>query len=105
MSLFDSIANRFKSHTEIDWEDLEETLIAGDLGIQLTTKIVDDLRALGRKISGDDIVEACQKEITTILGEEAPHPPQKQDGMPTVILVAGVNGTGKPLQQQSWHTF
>jgi len=95
MSLFTSIANRFKSRAEIDWEELEETLIAGDLGIQLTTKIVDDLRALGRKVSGDDILEACRKEITTILGDDAPPPPQKSKGMPTVILVAGVNGTGK----------
>lgn len=95
MSLFTSIANRFKSRAEIDWEDLEETLIAGDLGIQLTTKIVDDLQALGRKVSGDDILEVCRKEITAILGDNAPAPPQKRDGMPAVILVAGVNGTGK----------
>ena len=95
MSLFDSIINRFTSQTEIDWEDLEETLIAGDLGIQLTTKIVDDLRALGRKVSGDDIVEACRKEIIAILGDEPSLPPQKSEGTPTVILVAGVNGTGK----------
>ena len=95
MGLFDSIVNRFTSRTEIDWDDLEETLIAGDLGIQLTTKIVVDLRSLGRKVSGDDIAEACRKEITAILGDEIPPLPQKRDGMPTVILVAGVNGTGK----------
>lgn len=95
MGLFNSILDRFTSRTEIDWDDLEETLIAGDLGIQLTTKIVDDLQALGRKVSGDDIVEACRKEILAILGDEAPPPPQKREGMPTVILVAGVNGTGK----------
>jgi fused signal recognition particle receptor len=95
MGLFNSILDRFTSRTEIDWDDLEETLIAGDLGIQLTTKIVDDLQALGRKVSGDDIVEACRKEILAILGDEAPLPPQKRAGMPTVILVAGVNGTGK----------
>lgn len=95
MGLFDSIVNRFTSRTEIDWEDLEATLIAGDLGIQLTTKIVDDLRALGRKVSGDDIAEACRKEITAILGDEPPALPQKREGMPCVILVAGVNGTGK----------
>ncbi|NOX99451.1 MAG: signal recognition particle-docking protein FtsY [Verrucomicrobia bacterium] len=95
MGLFDSIVNRFTSRTEINWEDLEETLIAGDLGIQLTTKVVDDLQALGRKVSGDDIIEACRKEITAILGDETPPLPQKRDGMPNVILVAGVNGTGK----------
>ncbi len=95
MGLFDSIINRFTSRKEIDWDDLEETLIAGDLGIQLTTKIVDDLQALGRKVSGDDIVEACRREIIAILGDEAPPPPQKREGMPAVILVAGVNGTGK----------
>lgn len=95
MGLFDSIVNRFTSRTEIDWDDLEETLIAGDLGIQLTTKIVDNLQALGRKISGDDIVEACRKEITAILGDAIPPLPQKREGMPAVILVAGVNGTGK----------
>lgn len=95
MGLFNSIIDRFTSRAEIDWDELEETLIAGDLGIQLVTKIVDDLRALGRKVSGDDIVQACRKEIVAILGDEAPLPPQKRAGMPTVILVAGVNGTGK----------
>lgn len=95
MSLFKSIISRFTSRTEIDWDDLEATLIGGDLGIRLTTKIVDDLRAQGRKISGDDIVEACRNEITAILGDQTPPLPQKREGMPTVILVAGVNGTGK----------
>ena len=36
MGLFQNIRNRFTGRT-IDWDDLEETLIGGDLGIRLTT--------------------------------------------------------------------
>ena len=43
MGLFKSILNRFRGN-DIDWDDLEETLIYGDLGIRLTTEIVDRLR-------------------------------------------------------------
>lgn len=95
MGLFKSILNRFRGN-DIDWDDLEETLIAGDLGIRLTTEIVERLKERKGKLDAETVVEACREEIRGIIGSEAlPLPPPGSPGKPTVILVAGVNGVGK----------
>jgi len=95
MGLFKSILSRFRGN-DIDWDDLEETLITGDLGIRLTTEIVDRLRKRKGTLDADTVVEACREEIKVIIGSEPlPLPPPGQPGKPTVILVAGVNGVGK----------
>lgn len=95
MGLFKSILNRFRGN-DIDWDDLEETLISGDLGIRLTTEIVDRLRDRKGKLDAESVVEACRSEIKAILGDTPlPLPPPGPPGKPTVILVAGVNGVGK----------
>ncbi len=90
---FNKILSRF-SKDEIDWDELEESLISGDLGIRLTTDIVDRLRDMGRKLKGQDIVEVTSEEILKILPPQLP-PLTPLDGRPKVILVVGVNGTGK----------
>ena len=95
MGLFSSILNRFRGNA-IDWEDLEETLIAGDLGIRLTMEIVERLKERKGKLDAESVVDACREEIKGIIGSEAlPLPPPGPPGKPTVILVAGVNGVGK----------
>ncbi|MDF1658352.1 MAG: signal recognition particle-docking protein FtsY [Verrucomicrobiales bacterium] len=94
MALFQSIVDRFRG-TDVDWDDLEETLIGGDLGIHLTTEIVDRLRDRKGKLDAETIVESCREEIIAILGSEPEALPEPEDGMPAVILVAGVNGVGK----------
>jgi fused signal recognition particle receptor len=90
-SLFNKIANR----AEIDWDELEADLISADLGIHTSTKIIDELRELGRKISADDVVDATRRHIAKMLPEDFPAPTPRTDGKPFVILVVGVNGTGK----------
>ena len=95
MGLFKNIIDRFRG-SEVDWDDLEETLIAGDLGIRLTTDLVDRLRETKGLTDADKVVEACRKEISSIIGDESIEiPSPRKDGKPTVILVAGVNGVGK----------
>ncbi|NLT71192.1 MAG: signal recognition particle-docking protein FtsY [Verrucomicrobiaceae bacterium] len=94
MGLFTSILNRFRGN-DIDWDDLEETLVAGDLGIRLTTEIVDRLRDRKGKHDAESVAAACREEIQRILGDTPPLPPPGAPGKPTVILVAGVNGVGK----------
>jgi len=101
MGLFKSIVDRFKSR-EINWEDLEETLITGDLGVKLTTELVERLQRRG-KLDSAKLAEACREEIRAILGAGsgasspgiAPAAPIAPAGFPTVILIAGVNGVGK----------
>lgn len=79
---------------KLDFDELEESLIAGDLGISMTMQIVDRLRALGRELKADDILTVAQQEIAKIL-PKAPQPLAVHEDRPTVVLVVGVNGTGK----------
>lgn len=94
MGLFQSILERFRG-SDIDWDDLEETLISGDLGIHLTTELVDRLQESKEVTDAESVVTACRNEIIEILGKEVPPLPEGEDGKPAVILVAGVNGVGK----------
>jgi fused signal recognition particle receptor len=71
------------------WERLEEALIAADVGVPATAELVRRLEARGDVA---DLGEALQDEIPRLLGE----PGQLDVGArPSVILVVGVNGTGK----------
>ena len=95
MGLFKNIIDRFHGG-EVDWDDLEETLIAGDLGIRLTTELVDKLQNNKGLNDAEAVAQACRDEIAEIIGRDPfDIPPPRQDGKPTVILVAGVNGVGK----------
>ncbi len=95
MGLFSSIISRFQGTPSIDWDDLEETLISGDIGIRLTTEIVDDLRRRKGKIDAEKVVELCRASIRDILGEAEPLVEPGAEGKPVVLLIAGVNGVGK----------
>jgi fused signal recognition particle receptor len=71
------------------WERLEEALIAGDVGVPATAELVERLEARG---DVGDLNEALAEEVATLFGD----PPRVDlSGEPTVILVVGVNGTGK----------
>jgi fused signal recognition particle receptor len=71
------------------WERLEEALIAADVGVPSTAELVRRLEARGEL---SDLGEALIEEVAALLGE-----PGKLgvDGGPSVVLVVGVNGTGK----------
>ena len=71
------------------WERLEEALIAADVGVPATAELVRRLEARG--VAGD-LTEALVEEATELLGEPGTINVQER---PTVILVVGVNGTGK----------
>jgi fused signal recognition particle receptor len=90
---FKKLIQRF-TKPDIDWDDLEAQLIAGDLGAKLAMKIVDELRGQQRKLHEQDIVEVTKKHIRAILPATVPSLEKFAD-KPKVILVVGVNGTGK----------
>ena len=90
---FKKLIQRF-TKPDIDWDDLEHQLIAGDLGAKLAMKIVDELRDKQRTLHGQEIVEVTKKHIRSILPPPLP-PLLKFPDKPRVILVVGVNGTGK----------
>lgn len=90
---FKKLIQRF-TKPDIDWEDLEHQLISGDLGAKLAMKIVDDLKDRQRTLHGVDIVEVTKEHIKKILPAKVPALEPFAD-RPKVILVVGVNGTGK----------
>lgn len=79
----------------MDWDELEANLIASDLGTKQAIGIVDELYDLGREVTADDVVEVTRKRLSSVLSEDTPAPAPRADGKPTVILIVGVNGTGK----------
>jgi fused signal recognition particle receptor len=71
------------------WERLEEALITADVGVPTTAELVSRLEA--RPDLGE-LGEALAQEAAELLGEPGR---LELDGPPSVILVVGVNGTGK----------
>ncbi|MEU7866125.1 signal recognition particle-docking protein FtsY [Dactylosporangium sp. NPDC049140] len=82
------------------WEEIEETLIGADVGVQATTDIVAKLRERARihgtatasdlrGMLADELVAALQPEMDRSLAATP------RDGRPAVLLVVGVNGAGK----------
>jgi fused signal recognition particle receptor len=70
---------------------LEEALISADVGVAAADQIVSAVRA--RRVRGDSLRELVKAEIRGILGAVDEVPP---DGPPPhVVLIVGVNGTGK----------
>jgi fused signal recognition particle receptor len=92
---FQSLFNKVTNRAEIDWDELEADLISADLGIRLTTSIIGELQGLGRAVSAQDVVETTRRQLASRLPTDSPPPLPRPDGKPFVILVVGVNGTGK----------
>lgn len=86
----------FEDVNEDTWERLEEALIYADVGATTTAKVVSQLE---REATEGNIVggEALTKRLTELLAELARVGDDHIDlrAKPTVILMAGVNGTGK----------
>lgn len=79
------------------WDDLEETLLEADVGVQLTEKLLTTLRDRAKYEAmkrGGQVREALKEELQILLGE--PEPLIFSDtSQITVLLVVGVNGVGK----------
>ena len=92
---FKNLYNKVANRADVDWDELEADLIAADLGVRTSLEIVENLRTLGRKISADDVVEAARERILQVFPDDNHTLELPEDGSPLVILVVGVNGTGK----------
>ena len=96
LSGMDSIFNGFSAIDDDFYEEIEEILIMGDLGVNTTMKIVEDLR---QKVKEQRIKEpsACKELLVNSikeqmnLGENA----YQFENCKSVVLVIGVNGVGK----------
>jgi fused signal recognition particle receptor len=95
MNFLQSLAQQF-SGKPIDWDELEEALIRADLGVPMTLRIVKTLqeREAWALLGIGDVIKAVRAEIARILPSR-PTPIHRANGKPIVILIVGVNGTGK----------
>jgi fused signal recognition particle receptor len=78
------------------WEELESILISADAGVVTTERIIREMRAVVRERSlkdPEELTEALKERMALALGE--PKGLNTADGGLLVILVVGVNGTGK----------
>jgi len=103
---FSRVVHLFERATveEALWDELEELLITADVGVSTTTKLIARVRERAgreRLKDGPQIYSVLKEEIVAMLrmdtsGEASP-PLDLASSGPRVILVVGVNGTGKTL--------
>jgi fused signal recognition particle receptor len=95
MNFLRSLADQFAGKP-MDWEELEEALIRADLGVPMATRIIKTLqeREAWSLLGIGDVIKAVREEIARILPAD-PTSIRRVNGKPTVILIVGVNGTGK----------
>lgn len=80
------------------WDELEELLIAADVGVNTTGKLIDRLRT---RVKKEHITEASpardvlEQEIMAMLSVDSGNHAAAENGGLEVILVVGVNGVGK----------
>lgn len=86
--------------TDRTWDDLEEALLRADVGVQVTSSLLDELRAkVGRKeiVDVDSLVAGLQSEMARRLavGRREVQVRATAENRVPVILMVGVNGAGK----------
>jgi len=91
MSFWNRLVERFRAGEgeEIDWEAL---LIEADLGVKLATEWVDDLKEMGLSRTPERAEKLLREKMTALVRIPPPLPIQQK---PEVILLIGVNGSGK----------
>ena len=82
------------AHQAVDWEEVEAALWQSDLGAPTATAILESLRTKGLSLHSENVMAEARAEAAKYLPEKGvdltPSP-----GGPVVILMVGVNGTGK----------
>ena len=92
----ETLANARRPLDREFWDELEEVLIAADFGVPTTEKILDGLRTVARDNlweRSDQVIARFKRDVEAFL--TLPNGGLKLAPKPAVILVVGVNGTGK----------
>jgi len=82
------------------WDEIEEVLITADVGVAPARQMVDDLRTKVKVLGirgAEEVRALLRTELITQIGEDMDRSlrTQRHDGVPAVVLMVGVNGTGK----------
>jgi len=90
---FKSLIQKF-SGKPVDWDELEESLIRADLGVPMMTRIMTALQPQAEQLTAETVVKVAREEILKVLPRDnvVLRPLASKT---KVILVVGVNGTGK----------
>ena len=90
---FKSLIEKFTGRP-VDWDELEEALIRADLGVPMMTRIMTACQARTEKLTAESVVAVAREEILKVLPRDnvVLRPLASKT---KVILVVGVNGTGK----------
>ncbi len=100
-SLVRKIQSSFSDLDEWDddaFEELEAALISADLGVEISSRLVDDIRdryERGEVSTTEDILSIARRDLTGILTEHPNGGFNLRPEGPTVIMLIGVNGSGK----------
>lgn len=90
---FKSLIQKFTGRP-VDWEELEEALIRADLGVPMTQRILKALQARDEKLTAESVVAVAREEILKVLPRDNLML-RPLASKPKVVLIVGVNGTGK----------
>jgi fused signal recognition particle receptor len=85
------------AHEAVDWDEVEAALWQSDLGAPTATAILETLRSKGMALHSENVLSAAREEAAKYLpekGTDLTPSPHGTEG-PVVILMVGVNGTGK----------
>ncbi|MEY3806120.1 MAG: signal recognition particle receptor [Actinomycetota bacterium] len=100
-SLFSKAFSSLRTRGKIDseaWDELEETLLRADIGIGVTTKLLDPLREQAKQgalTNADELITALRNEMTAQLSVSDRRLHTDSQRGPNVWLFVGVNGVGK----------
>ena len=100
MGFFSKISRAIAGRSRVDDDTLdaiEEALVASDMGVDTTLKIIDNLEERVREdkyMSRDELISMLREEIESLL-DDAPEASAMPHTRPYIILVVGVNGVGK----------
>lgn len=96
-AISESVSEIVSSKQKIDddmLDEMEETLIKADIGLDTAVSVVEKLREKQNKLTPDDIKPFLKNEFNTILKEAGECKIHLKDGL-NIFLITGVNGAGK----------
>ncbi len=95
MKFLKSLVEKFVGKP-VDWDEVEESLVRADLGVPMAIRIMQELQKLEtyRTVTAADVSDIARDEIRRVLPKTTA-PLEPLTGRPKVLLIVGVNGTGK----------
>src|SRR3977135_4008776 len=95
MKFFEALAQTFAGQP-VDWDERDDAFIRADIGVPITTRILKKLqdREAWSLLGINDDIKVAREELLSILPKHS-EPILPLSEKPKVILIVGVNGTGK----------